>query len=160
MSDTQLLGEKDRKFKSPTDGRILPVSSKVYKLKDRGEGQVRIVLNAPIEALNDLTVLIAWLEGKTETKVPLLNTLRVATQKAKERCARSERLPYKVVQELDGRLHVIEPRGTSVTIQQSIDVAVRGTSEYLRQRQPLRDRVEMNVDDTWAFRDEAEEGNV
>lgn len=86
--DTQLVGERDRQFKSPHDGRILPVNGRVYKLKDRGEGQCRIVVTAPIEALNELDAAISFLERAMVDEIPALNVLRVSIQMAKERCVR------------------------------------------------------------------------
>lgn len=103
MSSTTLLGEKDRKFKSAIDNRILPVSSKVYKLKDRGEGTVRLTITAPIEALNDFAAALEFLESRLDTPIPVLNAARVATQKARERCAASRYEPRNAVVEHDNR---------------------------------------------------------
>lgn len=104
MSSPVLVGDKERKTR--VDGRILPVSSKVYKLKDKGEGSVRIVLTAPVEALADFATLLEWLENRAQTQVPLLNTTRVATQKARERCAKD--LPRKFIAELNDKLYLLK----------------------------------------------------
>jgi hypothetical protein len=96
-----LVGEKDRNFKSPTDGRLLNVTGRVYKLKDKGEGQVRIVLNAPIEALADLDASLSLLERIMSPNVEALNVLRVAIQKASEHCRRELKRRYATIR-IDG----------------------------------------------------------
>jgi hypothetical protein len=96
-----LVGEKDRKFKSPTDGRLLNVTGRVYKLKDKGEGQMRIVLNAPIEALADLDASLSLLERIMSPNVEALNVLRVAIQKASEHCRRELKRRYATIR-IDG----------------------------------------------------------
>jgi hypothetical protein len=100
-----LVGGKERKFKSPTDGRILPVSAKIYKLADKGEGQVRISLTAPIEALAELDAMMSWLERATTDQIPTVNVLRVAIQQARERCTRSADTLY-AIQNVEGEVQL------------------------------------------------------
>lgn len=138
MSDATLVGDKDRKFKSPTDGRVLPVSTKVYKLKDRGEGQMRIVISAPIEALHEMDAALSWLEQKMRTEIPALNTLRVSVQKAKERCLRGANLKrLQVTQEGDGLVLTEVPFGDAPYPEQDItELFTEETSSLLPPPRP------------------------